>query len=114
MPGDAKLVDAATVEAALQRVRVQARALSDVAGANLAPLLGELHALESAIRDARERRVEDTRRFAHELRSPLNALAGWAQILRETGGNPASAAQAAAVIERSVAALAKIIQAHTD
>jgi signal transduction histidine kinase len=110
---DAEPVDAANVDSALGHVLSEARTLA-ANGRDAAPLLAAIDALQSAIHHGEQRRVADTRRFAHELRSPLNALAGWAQILRDGGGDPATAAQAAAVIERSVAALARTIQTYAE
>ena len=113
MPPDGEPVDAADVDGALGHVLDEARALA-AKGRDAAPLLAAIDALASAIQERERRRVDQTRRFAHELRSPLNALAGWAQILRDRGGDPATATQAAGVIERSVAALARTIQSYAD
>lgn len=99
------------MDSALGHVLSEARVLA-ANGRDTTSLLAAIDALASAIQDGERHRVDATRRFAHELRSPLNALAGWAQILRDGGGDPATAAQAAGVIERSVAALARTIQAY--
>jgi signal transduction histidine kinase len=56
---------------------------------------------------------DEFRKFAHELRTPLNALAGWTQVLRAKQAEAATAAQAADVFERNVAALARTIDAFT-
>ncbi|HKZ04524.1 MAG TPA: histidine kinase dimerization/phospho-acceptor domain-containing protein [Methylomirabilota bacterium] len=101
------------MDSALGHVLSEARALA-ADGRDAAPLVAAIDGLASAIHEAQRRRVDQTRRFAHELRSPLNALAGWAQILRDGGGDPATATQAAGVIERSVAALSRTIQAYAD
>lgn len=112
-PDDGEPLDAANVDSALGHVLNEARALA-ANGQDAAPLLAAIDALVSAIHEGEQRRVNQARRFAHELRSPLNALAGWAQILRDGGGDPSTATQAAGVIERSVAALARTIQTYAD
>jgi signal transduction histidine kinase len=79
----------------------------------LPALRDRLHALESAAGSLRQTAEEDFKHFAHELRTPLNALAGWGQMLRSDPKTPATAVQAADVLDRNVAALAKTIEAYT-
>jgi signal transduction histidine kinase len=112
MSRDAKPTSAAHVDSALDHVLREARALAGDGRGEAAALIAAIHALEAAIHESQRRAADETRRFAHELRSPLNALAGWAQILRDGGDDAKTATQAAGVIDRSVAALAKTIQSY--
>lgn len=52
--------------------------------------------------------------LSHELRNPLNAILGWAQILRSNHLPPAETAQGMEIIERNARAQAKIIEDLLD
>jgi signal transduction histidine kinase len=51
---------------------------------------------------------------AHELRSPLNAIRGWAQVLRKSGTVNAMQERALSTIDRNVAAQASLIDDLLD
>lgn len=77
------------------------------------PIVHRLRALQADL-DLLIRSAEDDRELlAHALRSPLNAIAGWIGVLREHAGNPATVHQAAEVLDRSVSALTRIVDAST-
>jgi signal transduction histidine kinase len=48
--------------------------------------------------------------FAHELRAPLNAISGWAELLEEGSLSPEETRRAIATIRRSVAAQSRLIE----
>jgi CheY-like chemotaxis protein len=51
---------------------------------------------------------------SHELRSPLNAIKGWAHLLRKAGPLAPAQAHALEAIERSVATQARLIESLLD
>ena len=77
------------------------------------PIAHRLRALQAHL-DILIRSAEDDRELlAHALRTPLNAIAGWIGVLREHAENPATVHQAADVLDRSVSALTRIVDAAT-
>ena len=77
------------------------------------PIVRRLRALQADL-DLLKRATEDDRELlAHALRNPLNAIAGWIGVLREHAENPATIHQAADVLDRSVSALTRIVDAST-
>jgi signal transduction histidine kinase len=52
--------------------------------------------------------------LSHELRSPLNAIRGWAHVLRSSGGLSPMQERALATIDRNVAAQARMIDDLLD
>lgn len=60
--------------------------------AELERLRAELATLKAAVETARLARTENISRLVHELRSPLNAILGFAQLL-ESGPAPQTALQ---------------------
>jgi PAS domain S-box-containing protein len=52
--------------------------------------------------------------LSHELRSPLNAILGWSQLMQKDKANPEIIAQGLEVIERSVCAQSRIIEDLLD
>lgn len=77
------------------------------------PIAHRLRALQADL-DILIRSAEDDRELlAHALRNPLNAIAGWIGVLREHAENPATVHQAADVLDRSVTALTRIVDAST-
>ena len=115
MSRDARFERYGIFQAALAALRAEVeRAIEAGNGPGALPALRDrLHALESAAGSIRQTAEEDFKLFAHELRTPLNALAGWGQILRDDPKTPATAVQAADVLDRNVAALTKTIEAYT-
>jgi PAS domain S-box-containing protein len=69
---------------------------------------------EQALKDADHRKDEFLAVLSHELRNPINAVIGWAQMLR-SGSLPAErATQALEIIERNARAEAQMIESLLD
>jgi signal transduction histidine kinase len=80
-------------------------------GPDRAALLDALAALRDSLGQRREAEQERRHRIAHDLRVPLNAIAGWTHILKMDAGNPSTVARAADVLQRNVQALTRLIEA---
>jgi signal transduction histidine kinase len=79
--------------------------------------LGSIAIQNRTLSDAREaNRLKDEflGNLSHELRNPLNALAGWTSMLRKGTLEPSSQQQAVATIERNVSALGKLVDDLLD
>jgi signal transduction histidine kinase len=76
-------------------------------------IVRRLRSLATAL-EVLNRSAEDEREhLAHALRTPLNAIAGWIGVLRQHADDPSTVHQAAAVLDRSVSTLARIVDAST-
>ncbi|MBD2243556.1 PAS domain-containing protein [Nostoc sp. FACHB-888] len=64
--------------------------------------------------DANRIKDEFLSNLSHELRNPLNAMLGWAQMLRARTLNEATAARALEVIERSARAQSQLVEDILD
>ncbi|MGH7415781.1 MAG: histidine kinase dimerization/phospho-acceptor domain-containing protein [Candidatus Rokuibacteriota bacterium] len=84
--------------------------LSDQARADLA---GRVAALRASLEEEREAGREERHRLSHDLRVPLNAIAGWTHILRLDAATAATVDRAADVLDRNVRALTRLIEAYT-
>ena len=91
------------IERALERLPEAERVtLAEDVGA-LRKALGRLEGLE---RDARHQ-------FEHDLRVPLNTIAGWTHILRAAAAASETVARAVDVFDRNVRALTRVIETYT-
>jgi signal transduction histidine kinase len=90
-----------------------ARLEQDLAGLGEGPAPAAVRQGLTALREAIERRQaaerEERHRLGHDLRVPLNAIAGWTHILKMDAGSPNTVARAAEVLHRNVQALARVI-----
>jgi signal transduction histidine kinase len=101
------------VNPGVDEVREVARAFEDAAA--------ELGAREAALRESREQAEAASRSkdeflavLSHELRTPINAVYGWARMLREGTLPPATQRRALEVIERNAAAQVRLIEDLLD
>ena len=71
-----------------------------------------------ALREAMDRLDEldhdERHQFGHDLRVPLNAIAGWTHILRLDTTSVATVHRAVDVFDRNVRALTRLIEAYTS
>jgi signal transduction histidine kinase len=115
MSRDARLERFGVLQAALGALRAEVECALDTepGSAALPALRDRLRALETAAGALHRTAEDDFKHFGHELRTPLNAMAGWGQLLRADSTTPATVSQAADVVDRSVAALTRTIEAYT-
>lgn len=78
-----------------------------------AEVTDRLAALRSTIERRLEAEREERHRLGHDLRVPLNAIAGWSHILRLDAAPGGSVLRAVEVFERNVRALTRVIEAYT-
>jgi CheY-like chemotaxis protein len=69
---------------------------------------------EVAPRGAEERLPLLVERMAHDLRAPLTAILGWAELARERKDDPSTVAQAFDIIERNARAQAQLMDELVD
>ena len=69
---------------------------------------------DSAASSPQENRDEKLRTLSHDLRSPLNAILGWARILAVKRAHDSEIVEIAERIERSAKAQLKIIENCID
>ncbi|MDB6140279.1 MAG: multi-sensor hybrid histidine kinase [Verrucomicrobiaceae bacterium] len=77
-------------------------------------LLASERAARSTAEHANRMKDEFLATLSHELRSPLNAIFGWTQILRESDGDPATLAEGIEVIDRNVRVQTQLIEDLLD
>jgi len=82
-----------------------------------APECALLAAAVTALREALERRErlerDERHRLGHDLRVPLNAIAGWTHILRMDAAASSTVARAVEVLARNARALTRVIETYT-
>lgn len=84
--------------------------LSDEARADLTD---RLTALRTCLEAERVADREELHQLGHDLRAPLNAIAGWAHILRLEATTAGTVLRAADVFDRNVRALTRVIDGYT-
>ena len=99
--------------AAVDEVREVARAFEDAAA--------RLTAREAALRESQAQAEAANRTkdeflavLSHELRTPINAVYGWARMLREGTVNPEQVARGLEIIERNASAQVRLIEDLLD
>jgi signal transduction histidine kinase len=99
------------LEAAVARLARPSRPAAEDPGPS--ELAGRVAAVRTAVERLHEADQAERHRLGHDLRSPLNAIAGWTHVLRlDTAAGP-TARHAADVFDRSVRALTQLIEAYT-
>jgi signal transduction histidine kinase len=119
-PAVGSLLLAAPLLTFLARLAREGRAAAELRAAHAA-LKRRAAILEAQIEDL-QRRAADVERerdeflatLSHELRSPLNAMLGWIELLRVHIKDPAQQAHALSVIERNARAEVRIISDLLD
>jgi signal transduction histidine kinase len=75
-------------------------------------LAGHLAALRESLEQEREAEGERRNQLSHDLRVPLNAIAGWTHILRLEASTPDTVRRAVDVFDRNVRALTRLIETY--
>ena len=82
-------------------------------GPERAPLAEGVHALREAMNRLEELDRDERHHLGHDLRVPLNAIAGWTHILRLDATSAATVDRAIDVFDRNVRALTRLIETYT-
>ena len=102
----------AAAEAMSRLARVE-RAVEDLAGAaERAALAADVAALRGALTRLSGLEQEARRRLEHDVRVPLNAIAGWTHILKTDPTAAGSVARAVDVFDRNVRTATRVIEAY--
>jgi len=86
------------------------RDLPDEARADLA---ARVAALRGSVERQREAEGAERHQLGHDLRAHLNAIAGWAHILRLESTTPSTVGRAAEIFDRNVRTLTSLIETYT-
>lgn len=103
----------AAVRARVDELEAAIGRLLELSDGGRADLAARLAALRSCLERERLADGEERHRLGHDLRVPLNAIAGWTHILRLDATTAGTVAHAADVFDRNVRALTHLIEAHT-
>jgi signal transduction histidine kinase len=82
-------------------------------GTDRAPIAGDMHALREMVDRLEGVERDERHQFGHDLRVPLNAIAGWTHILRLDASSTGTVQRAVDVFERNVRALTRLIETYT-
>jgi signal transduction histidine kinase len=82
-------------------------------GEERAPIEHDLHALREMVDRLEGVERDERHQFGHDLRVPLNAIAGWTHILRLDASSTGTVQRAVDVFERNVRALTRLIETYT-
>ncbi len=82
-------------------------------GPERAPLAEGVHALREAMDRLEELDRDERHDLGHDLRVPLNAIAGWTHILRLDATSASAVHRAVDVFDRNVRALTRLIEIYT-
>jgi signal transduction histidine kinase len=99
------------VRSRFDRLEEAVARLSD--GPERAPLAEGGHALREAMDRLDELDRDERHHLGHDLRVPLNAIAGWTHILRLDATSAATVHRAVDVFDRNVRALTRLIETYT-
>jgi hypothetical protein len=83
------------------------------AGTDRGPVESDVHALRQTIDRLEGVERDERHQFGHDLRVPLNAIAGWTHILRLDASSAGTVQRAVDVFERNVRALTRLIETYT-
>ena len=83
-------------------------------GPERGPLADGVRALREAVGRLEELDRDERHHFGHDLRVPLNAIAGWTHILRLDATSVATVDRAVDVFDRNVRALTRLIETYTS
>lgn len=96
------------------RVETLEHALAELPpGRERASLADDVHALREVVDRLEGIERDERHQFGHDLRVPLNAIAGWTHILRLDASSTGTVQRAVDVFERNVRALTRLIETYT-
>jgi signal transduction histidine kinase len=76
-------------------------------------LAGDVTALREALQRREGLERDERHQLGHDLRVPLNAIAGWIHILRIDAAASCTVVRAVDVFDRKVRALTRVIETYT-
>ena len=82
-------------------------------GPERVPLAEGVHALRETMDRLEELDRDERHHLGHDLRVPLNAIAGWTHILRLDATSASTVHRAVDVFDRNVRALTRLIETYT-
>lgn len=82
-------------------------------GTDRVPIEDDLHALREMVDRLAGLERDERHQFGHDLRVPLNAIAGWTHILRLDATSTGTVQRAVDVFERNVRTLTRLIETYT-
>ena len=83
-------------------------------GADRAALVEGVQVLRAAMERLEGAERDERHQLGHDLRVPLNAIAGWTHILRLDATSAATVTRAVDVFDRNVRALTRLIEGYTS
>ena len=95
----------------LERVERALERLSEVP--ERATLAADVIALREALQRLQRIERDERHRLGHDLRVPLNAIAGWIHLLRSDAAASSTMARAVDVFDRNARALTRVIETYT-
>jgi signal transduction histidine kinase len=103
----------ATHEAIVRLRRIESALGRLPAGPERDPLAGDVTALREALERLEGLERDERHQLGHDLRVPLNTIAGWTHILRVDAATPSTVRRAVDVLDRNVRALTRLIETYT-
>jgi signal transduction histidine kinase len=82
-------------------------------GPERAVFTGDVAALREALQRLEGLERDERHQLGHDLRVPLNAIAGWTHILRIDAAPSSTVARAVDVFDRNARALTRVIETYT-
>ena len=83
------------------------------AGPAREPLADDVSALREALHRLEDLQRDERHQLGHDLRVPLNTIAGWTHILKLDAATPSTVQRAVDVFDRNVRALTRLIDTYT-
>ena len=77
------------------------------------PLADDVSAMREALQRLEDLQRDERHQLGHDLRVPLNTIAGWTHILRLDAATPGTVQRAVDVFDRNVRALTRLIDTYT-
>ena len=100
------------VRARLDRLEQGVTRLAE--GPERAALVETVQALRETVGRLEGVERDERHRLGHDLRVPLNAIAGWTHILKLDATSAATVTRAVDVFDRNVRALTRLIESYTS